>query len=87
MIFNSQAPVSQFMAHGPILRRSSFSLASYLKSAKNDSPWNQIFFFLKTSLAVWGSDSEPNGLDTIILQKNFGLIIHFMVFTRFQMPR
>ena len=37
-LFNSQAPGSPGMAIGPVLRRSSLSLASYLKTAKNDSP-------------------------------------------------
>ena len=50
--FNSQAPGSAGMATRPVLRRSSLSLASYLKTAKNDSPWNSIFFLSKTSLAV-----------------------------------
>ena len=35
---NSQAPVAPCMAQGPVLRRSSLSLASYLKTTKNDSP-------------------------------------------------
>ena len=38
----------------------------------------QFSFFQKQVLL-----SKFNGFDTIILQKNFGLSIHFMVFTRF----
>ena len=49
---NSQAPVPPCMKIGPVLRRSSLWLASYLKAAKNDSAWNLISLFSKTSLAV-----------------------------------
>ena len=51
-----------------VLLRSSLSFASYLK----------IMVFSKEFLL-----SKPISFYTILLQTNFGLIIHFMVFTRF----
>ena len=74
----SQASGSPGMAIESDLRRSSLLLASYLKTAENDCPWNLFFFVSKTSLAVF----RHSGCDTIILQKKNDLIIHFMVFTR-----